>query len=373
MLTNKRQDIIKKCLNGNFIHLYDNKIEIEDDVYYLLELEDELPITRVLSSYSCSGSLANAYSGSKIVDGKVNKIAVEDTDSWQAGAASGATTDHTIQITSEYALIEWDYDHDANGYKRGKIFLKKENLNKVEEIIRQRPEEENQLKVSLDLLQKAKDYQPAKTIFSDYDESVPHTVIAYGTEWKVNKYDVNRAKGKFTCKYSNQKPISEGSEFPKIYVEETPEEYGDGSTERIFFKGQLAYDIEEDERHWKGVKHKLEKAQSKSDVEKIIKHDESRAYYQRKCNELREEGLSEKQIKRSFKSKASWKYEELHMKMFFVNSSYYPKSLFLRLSKARSNAQFNRIARKWNIEDKIDVYSFPRKTNYARYIYDLKD
>jgi hypothetical protein len=96
-----------------------------------------------------------------------------------------------------------------------------------------------------------------------------------------------------------------------------------------------------------------------------------RVYFNESLILLQQKGLNKKQAIDFMNTKIYWKWEELKVKIELINRKELPKSVFLELSNCKSHSQFDKIARKWAI-DEFEKTTLPRKVMYANLIANIK-
>lgn len=234
---------------------------------------------------------------------------------------------------------------------------------------------------SIDYLKKAADFEVVETTSFDYnfnehrggsfsDENIPQTVVAYSTTWEMTRRWVDRAWGIYSYEYS---PKGQPVLPEKIFIE-ICESSSSNYTQKLYWYGELLISKSD---NWgrksfesmHDMKTQLETCTTKDECVRMVDQLSNKAYYERKCAQLIQNGLTEPEVKKYFASKAHWKGEALYL-LQLVRTGLYPKSLFQELSNCQSHREFDKIAEKWGIINSFPT-SLPRKTAYCQFLADM--
>jgi hypothetical protein len=242
----------------------------------------------------------------------------------------------------------------------------------------------NDMVQSISFLRKAADFQVVSTTSFEYNfnehrggsftnENIAQNVIAYNTTWELTRRWVDRSWGIYSYEYS---PKGQPTLPEKIFIENSYSSMPQwcDHNQKLYWYGELILS-QSDEwgrkslENLEGMKAELEKTSSKEECLKMIVKLSNRAYYERKCAQLIENGLTEPELKKYFASKAQWKGEAIGL-LVLVRTGLYPKSLFIELSICQSHWKFEKIAERCGINNYFTA-SLPRKQEYCQFLADM--
>lgn len=205
-------------------------------------------------------------------------------------------------------------------------------------------------------------------------DNVAKTIFAFSCEWELRTNWIDRARGIYSYEYVSQwQP-----KLPqKIFIDtkySPMTQYQDNMTQTLYFYGEEILSKSDDYgrspyENMEGMIQDLNRCSTKEQVIKMVENLSRKAYYEKKCADLADMGLSSVEIEKYFKSKAMFKSEAIKY-LPLIRGKHYPMTLFSGLANLQSNRKFDEIANRWGI-DHFKGISIPRKTEYCQFLADM--